>query len=172
MNWARLGLAVTASLVSLAVLELACQWLLPLKPPVRFAQNKNLLAQFGWQQSGSVIETDPELFWRLIPNTELPRDAWPLRGRVANAQGLRESEEVAARSTADEIRILFLGDSCTFGSGLLLEEGFVQRTEDLLALAFPDVPVESINAGVPGYSLFQGWHFLNTSGEPLGVRSP
>jgi lysophospholipase L1-like esterase len=47
-------------------------------------------------------------------------------------------------------RIVFLGDSNTFGFGVLAEESFVQVTERLLP------GVHAINLGVSGYSSYQG----------------
>jgi lysophospholipase L1-like esterase len=60
--------------------------------------------------------------------------------------------------------LLFVGDSCTFGFGLLHHEGFVYRLERKLRAEFPRARLECINAGVPGYSLFQGFRFLETKG--------
>ena len=49
-------------------------------------------------------------------------------------------------------RILFLGDSSTFGLGVRWDETFAERAASCLA-AREGVPVEAINAGVPGYNL-------------------
>ncbi len=48
--------------------------------------------------------------------------------------------------------------------GLLHHEGFVYRLEAKLRAEFPQARLECINAGVPGYTLFQGVRFLETRG--------
>ena len=62
------------------------------------------------------------------------------------------------------MRLLFLGDSCTFGYRLSHTDTFVKRAEDALRVRFPQANVRCINAGVPGYTIFQGWRFLETRG--------
>lgn len=111
-----------------------------------------------------VVRDDPELFWVLAPNQRLPDDAWPIRGLISNAAGLREDHEIAPEKPAGEARILFLGDSCTFGFGSLADESFVELAERALNARYPQVHTECINAGVPGYSLYQGWRWLEMRG--------
>jgi lysophospholipase L1-like esterase len=83
---------------------------------------------------------------------------------ISNGQGLREDHDIARQKPPGEIRVLFVGDSCTFGYGLKHSEGFVDLVEKSLQAKLPGVSVECINAGVPGYTLFQGWRFLETTG--------
>lgn len=111
-----------------------------------------------------VVQDDPDLFWVLAPNRRLPDDAWPIRGLISNAAGLREDHEIAPEKPAGEVRILFLGDSCTFGFGSLANESFVEQAERALNARYPQVKTECLNAGVPGYSLYQGWRFLEMRG--------
>ncbi len=98
------------------------------------------------------FEPDARLFWRLRPN---------LRGLRA-AERLPEREFPFTVSTDDQGRrltppaagaqasILFLGDSCTFGIPVNDEEAFPAVVERRLS------GVRCLNAGVPGYSAFQG----------------
>lgn len=111
-----------------------------------------------------IIENDPELFWRLAPNITLPDTSWPFFGVISNGQGLREDHEIPLQKAPDEIRLLFLGDSCTFGFLLPHTEAVAQQVEKELRRRFPGVSVECINAGVPGFSVFQGWRLLETEG--------
>jgi lysophospholipase L1-like esterase len=62
-----------------------------------------------------------------------------------NSKGMRGAEPEAGRP-----KILFVGDSFTFGEGVRVEETFPARIEKALA-GRTGVPPQSINAGVPGY---------------------
>lgn len=59
-------------------------------------------------------------------------------------------------------RLLFLGSSITFGWGVPAAEVFPEIVRKGLQKAFPDISLETINAGVPGYSSFQGLLYLET----------
>lgn len=109
-----------------------------------------------------LFEPDDRLFWRLRPNLravaaseKLPNAEYPFNVST-DAFGRRITPEVAGA----ERTVLFLGDSCTFGIPVNDNETFpalVQREiED----------VRAINAGVPGYSAFQGRLFLENWSGP------
>jgi lysophospholipase L1-like esterase len=159
----RLALGLLSFLVALALAELLLRLLVPQPATMVFEQFTKAM-RGRWRSGIKVIENDPELFWRLVPRQTLPEDAWPLRGVISNSQGLREDHEIPLEKKPGELRVLFLGDSCTFGYGLLHHEGFVHRVEAKLQSAFPKASLECINAGVPGYTLFQGVHFLESRG--------
>jgi len=97
---------------------------------------------------GSVIRYDPVLGWSLRPGasvwSDMPERGTRIRIRV-NSLGLRDHEVQAAR-TPGRRRILIIGDSIAFGSGLDAGERF----SDQLARELGD-RVEVINAGVPGW---------------------
>lgn len=163
----RWSAAVGAVLAALALAELAARVLVEPRPPLRLQRFAEALdAKYGLRFE-EVFRRDAELFWSLAPSTELPPDARPLCGLIANAQGLREDHPIAERKAEGELRLLFLGDSSTFGYGVGAGETFVERTEGLLAERFPALRIECINAGVPGYTLFQGWRWLVTRGLSL-----
>jgi lysophospholipase L1-like esterase len=103
-----------------------------------------------------------------------------------NGQGLR-GPEVGAEKPGGGLRILWLGDSVTFGYGVEREdETFPQAVAARLAQRLGR-PVESVNAGVGGWSPWQeqawlereGWRFepdlivvgfvLNDLTEPLSL---
>jgi lysophospholipase L1-like esterase len=44
------------------------------------------------------------------------------------------------------------------------DQSFVDMTEKLLQKRFPGVNVECINAGVPGYTMVQGWRYIEAYG--------
>jgi lysophospholipase L1-like esterase len=67
-----------------------------------------------------------------------------------NSIGLRDHEYGPKRP--GEIRILSLGDSFAFGTGVELEETYGKVLERLLRARCPGVPIAVINAGVVGWS--------------------
>jgi lysophospholipase L1-like esterase len=94
---------------------------------------------------------DPLLFWRMRPNTVIDGD------RSTNSLGLRGSEVLGKQP--DEFRILSLGESTTFAPALANSESYSSLVEGRLA-QLDSRQVRVINAGVPGYSLFQGYTYL------------
>ncbi len=103
-----------------------------------FAKETNLAIQ-----SGGYLKDD-FLFWRNVP----------LKGDI-NSLGLRGPE----LKNTSALRILCLGDSCTFGAGISYEETYPYKLETLLK-EHKRINAEVINAGVPNYSSFQGLRFF------------
>jgi lysophospholipase L1-like esterase len=139
---------------------------LPRQSMIRFQQVRERLAGGDREQFLDLIEDDPETFWRLKPSVKLPDDTWPFFGLVSNAQHLRDERHFGPKAAKD-IRILFLGDSCTYGYGLSHLETISHYVEQRLAQSFPNSLVTCINAGVPGYTLFQGQQQLYQFGYGL-----
>ena len=71
-----------------------------------------------------------------------------------NSRGLR-GPDIPLEKVANERRILFLGDSVTFGSKVDEEACFVRRVEQLARESDFQAVVTTINASVPAYS---PWH--------------
>lgn len=71
-----------------------------------------------------------------------------------NEQGHR-GQAPAVTKPADGVRIVFLGDSITFGMGVNDEETFPARLESLLQERLGDDVIECVNLGVPEYNLHQ-----------------
>jgi hypothetical protein len=97
---------------------------------------------------GTVIRYDPLLGWSLIPNaTFISHDTGRgLHYRMdINSIGLRDGEVVMPKPKGRK-RVLILGDSIAFGSGV--EAG--ERFSDLVQLELPG-DVDVVNAGVPGW---------------------
>lgn len=139
--------AAKALLASLAiclpayVLELALQ---PLVPKVKRT---------------TIFMEDDRLGWRLRPNA---RDLWGHSLIEVNAKGLRGPEREYQKPPGTE-RILFLGDSVTFGCFIdEYEKTFVSIVEQTLSRT---TPVQTINAGVGGYSPWQEFEYLSSEGE-------
>lgn len=158
------SLALLSIVAALGVAELATRLFVRESSPVLLQPFVDTVEQDHGGDFQLVFESDSELFWRLKPDVRLSDDARPFSGLVSNAQGLREDHEIPLAKPPGELRILFLGDSVTFGYLVRQDECFVERTERELAARFPDRRIECINAGVPGYSLFQGLRFLETHG--------
>jgi lysophospholipase L1-like esterase len=104
---------------------------------------------------------DPELVYRHRP------DFVGSYGGVQysfNELGLRERP--LAPKAADELRILFLGDSMVLGLGVPVEETFVRRVEQLLTARLGRT-VRTINSGVGSYNTTQEFAFLRRHGVAL-----
>jgi lysophospholipase L1-like esterase len=80
-----------------------------------------------------------------------------------NALGLRD-REIGPCDPADQ-RILFLGDSVTYGHGQAIEATFVREVERLLGGRTG--AVRAINAGIPGWSTRQELAFYREHGPDL-----
>lgn len=99
-------------------------------------------------------EVDPKLYWTMRANQVgfmWMGSGGTLRSPDAriNALGLRGPDTTPGH--ADRVRILTLGDSYTFGSGVRDEETFSAVLEGKLGAS----RVEVVNGGAPGYGIFQ-----------------
>jgi lysophospholipase L1-like esterase len=160
----KLAMLFVATLLSLGAAELAYRVLFPSKPPMRFQLDREVLRQIDLPQLVDVIEADDELFWRLAPDRSLPGKMWPFHGIISNHRGVREAREIPYGKEPGEIRILFLADSCTFGYGVPEDATFVEHIEHRLNVEVENARLQCINAGVPGYTIFQGWRYFVPEG--------
>ncbi len=143
LNWRRwfLRLSISGLFFLLSVLFLEVL--------LRFAGYGNLL----------IYQPDPKLYWTPKPNqtcfTKIGRkpvhiNSWGTRGAEFD---LEKSKNV--------YRVLFLGDSRTFGWGLAEEETYAELLEKLLNKYLDGARVvEAINAGVNAWSYHQIFVFL------------
>ena len=99
----------------------------------------------------SKFQPDDELIWALKPDW----DGFELNNVPVhhNSLGLRGAEPGSPGGNGP-FRILFLGDSVTYGHHLPGSQTIPHLLENELR-ARPGRPLEVINAGVPGYSTFQ-----------------
>jgi len=92
-----------------------------------------------------LFQYDEDLFWKTIPGTDF-----------TNAQGFRGSHDVSIDNPNNAVRILILGDSCSF----LGRKLYADYLQEKLSRNYPGVLFEIINASVPGYTSFQGEKIL------------
>ena len=133
------------------------------------------LAGWGPLPRGPVT-TNPELLHQYTKFIPSARRLWDLApgwtGREGggtvriNGDGLRE-RDIAATPLPGTFRLLCLGDSVTFGHAVEAEEAWPRRLEEALRDA-GGPPVQTVNAGVPGYSPFQEIDWLRERGWAYG----
>jgi lysophospholipase L1-like esterase len=111
------------------------------------------------EPKSTLYQPDRELGWKLVPGAE--DEDGGARVRI-NEDGLR-GPRVARPKPASIKRILWLGDSVTFGYG-------VERDEELFPfrvaarLTIPRQTYESVDAGVGGYAPWQELAWLEREG--------
>lgn len=116
------------------------------------------LAEFALQVAGVEIRAgrlvrDPILGWRNRPG-------WPGPPFPINSRGFI-GPEFDRKKAPGTIRIFCLGDSCTAGDLLpSLDDTYPSQLARELRRRYPDRAFEVINAGVGGYSSFQGRRWL------------
>ena len=151
-------------LLALVACEVGARLLLPPPGLIRFSALAEAVNEPGGGGHLDVFQRDEDLFWRFAKNVRLPDDGGAFVGLVSNDRGLRDPREIPFEKPAGAVRILFLGASMTFGWFLHYDETIVHRTEQILRERFPARDITCLNAGVPGYTAFQGWRYLETEG--------
>lgn len=106
---------------------------------------------------------------RLYRRSELPKGGYsPVRGRMSrepmNSAGYRDVEHVKEKPPGIR-RAVFVGDSFTYGVGVLLDDTYAKRTERGLAVARAE-PWESIVLAVPGIDSEQERRIFEDEGLP------
>jgi lysophospholipase L1-like esterase len=139
-NLALLGISVA---VAFLVLEIGARTLLPAPLPWRYPQ--------------ITYRADPALGFVLAPDQHSFTADKPV---TTNERGLRGKLVPYSRAAGE--RVLFLGDSITFGYGVFEDEAVSERLRALRATA--DGATETINTGVPAYSLLQEVNYFEREG--------
>ena len=98
-------------------------------------------------------EKDSEIFWKLRENQTVESRWFSSLSYQINSLGLRGPE---VRKEKHGYRILALGNSCTFGWGVPFEKCWTELLESQLNEVIVGDSIEVVNAGVPGYSSYQG----------------
>jgi lysophospholipase L1-like esterase len=111
----------------------------------------------------SLLEPHLERGWALRRNV-VGSDADVITG--TNSLGLR-GPEVPQPKPAGEFRILFVGDSVTFGYALTEEQTLPARVGERLRRQVPGRPIRCVNGGVSGYTTWQELDYLQSEGLSL-----
>lgn len=101
---------------------------------------------------------DRELFWRFRPNQVITSDFFVEGEYHINSHGLRGPDFTAGKAPGT-VRIICLGNSCTFGWQVGENDPYPRQLETMLDRSAPGRSIQVINAGVTGYTTFQGLRF-------------
>jgi lysophospholipase L1-like esterase len=145
------GLSVVPALVFFSLLELGSRWIRPVPLPEPLVAQKFA----GWAE-GRVY--DPLLFWRMRPNIERNGEMF------TNSLGLR-GPEIPDR-TAEQFRVLSLGESTTISGRLRFEDIYSSRLVEPIS-AMLGRPAVVLNGGVTAYTIAQGFTYLEHRGLDL-----
>lgn len=83
-----------------------------------------------------------------------------------NEAGLR-GMDIPLENAPNSYRILFLGDSVTFGVGVSSEESYVARLDQMFQEHHSSIKFKALNGGLPGYSTYDELNFLRNQGLQL-----
>jgi lysophospholipase L1-like esterase len=138
---------------------------------VVFALLSELAARMAESGPMSLYDTNPYARDEagVLPHVHKPtfRGRWDSTWYETNGRGWR-GPDVPAGKPAGEFRILALGDSCTFGKGVLEHETWPRALEAELSRDLPPGrSVRVINLGVNGYSTRDYVHVFETVGRAL-----
>lgn len=136
------------SVISVSVIFLCCEILLTI---VGFKyDSRPRYMEFNFpnpHELREIFEPDPVLLWKLRPGVVMGAGIEPI-----NSKGFR-GKEFSDEKRKGIKRVIAVGDSVTFGG----EVSYPALLEKCLGPSY-----EVINAGVPGYSSFQGLRLVET----------
>lgn len=116
----------------------------------------------------SVNERDFDVKFVNKPDYEYRIDNRFRSGRVRiNSLNLRCERELPARKLDGELRILCLGDSCTFGIGVDQDQTYPAQLENLLRKTQGKSSYRVYNGGCSAYTSFNVLRFLETRGPKI-----
>ncbi|UCC43791.1 MAG: SGNH/GDSL hydrolase family protein [Candidatus Zixiibacteriota bacterium] len=104
-----------------------------------------------------VYEMDTQLFWRFRRATLIDSRRYSGLSYQVNSLRMRGKE---ISTLTDDYRIVAIGNSCTFGWGIPQQYTWVDLLETILNIRKPENRVQVLNAGVPGYTSYQGWQYF------------
>jgi hypothetical protein len=151
----RIAAAAAAALSALAAVEI----LLRLAEPFPFEPPLYPGDRVATLRAGELTVLDPDVGWRFAPFAQV-EDRRPDFRVVyrCGEEGFRAPLE--PRAGGEELRVVFVGDSFTFGVGVEAAETFPERLAEL----HPGARV--FNYGMAGYGVDQMWRALARFGLP------
>lgn len=138
----RLAYGLVPVVVLVAGGEIAVRVIDPDPPPALLASP---LERAYDQRPERLFRRHDRLFWELRPNLDEPLSRYGDRTDELGLRNLRTPGE----KTPGRPRVACMGDSCTYGLGVAIADAWPQQFGR-------DGAFEAINAGVPGYSSYQG----------------
>jgi lysophospholipase L1-like esterase len=135
----RLAFSVATAVAFAGAIELAARLFLPRAAiPALIAPMSNI------RTPEEFFRPHPTLFWELVPDLDVFDPHW---GDVTNSDGLRMRREVGPKD--GRLRVACFGDSCTYGLDVPVDDAWPNMLDK-------DGALDVINAGMPGYSSYQG----------------
>jgi len=167
-TWRRILWAAVVTLAALALLEMTAGivW-----KQIRWRPTVVQFDPASEFHNRLYFQKDRLLFWRLRPG-QILRGGY--MGSRDVTEGIRISrlgfrgDDFPPQPAAGVVRIVFMGDSLTFGFRVKDTETYpylFKKKFDRLSIS--PLPIEVINAGVPGYSTLQGLRYLKGDVLPL-----
>ena len=107
----------------------------------------------AWVKYGNFERIEDTYVFDAVSNLRIPRAGWTNGRIVINSQGCR-SPEISEKRLSKSIRIAFLGGSTTYCAEVRSNEAtWPHLVAEELTEYLPDITIEYINAGVPGYGV-------------------
>jgi lysophospholipase L1-like esterase len=162
--WKNLLFAGILIITGCAGIELVARIVVPPMDILIRQENVQFINAIGLPDLNDLMEFDPILFWVLKKQIHDAR----IQGTIGSSAldftvNIRNRLRFPQRpGTQASLRILAIGDSCTFGVGVNDGDTWPAQLQALFDHAKTDVSV--INAGVPGYTAFQGKQWLEKQG--------
>jgi hypothetical protein len=144
--------AAILALLSIVMAEAAAQFAL------RVAYGRPLT------EAERLNDYDPQLGWINMPNRHAVNRYGPNKSATHNALGLRATREYAVAIPAGRYRIIFLGDSFSYGVNADDAGTYPARLESL------DPAIEAVNMAVTGYGVDQMYLSYMRDGDRLNAN--
>ncbi|MBN1827189.1 MAG: hypothetical protein JW958_13105 [Candidatus Eisenbacteria bacterium] len=131
-------------------------------------EHEKLIRVLGLPGLTEILEPDPVLFWKLRAGVRNKRIAGALGGYGVDFTASTNDEGYRSPPfrSGDTFRVIALGNSCTFGVGVGDDQTWPRLLEERMRL-FHGPDAEVVNAGVPGYTAYQGLRWLGRRGLAL-----
>ena len=157
--WHKLILAISATVIFLLILEGVSTII------VNLGAFPSLITKEFRINKYTMMDFDTIFYNR--PNSDYYRnmDFGVTNHYKTNSQGYRDEEELRPDKPNDEIRILCIGDSSTYGLNVDQDQTFPAQLQGILNQRRWEGSYKVINAGCPGFSSFQAMRLLETRGR-------